>query len=90
MWRWSPTAASGASVAAPAGDTCGWEESLGDRINHIRTDHFLGTGAATVGVSCPFCLQMLTEGIEARGEKGGKQAKDLLELLAESLEPAPE
>ena len=66
------------------------EESLGDRINHIRTDHFLGTGAATVGVSCPFCLQMLTEGIEARGEKGEKQAKDLLELLAESLEPAPE
>ena len=32
----------------------------GPRINHARTDHFLETGADTVGVSCPFCLQMMT------------------------------
>ncbi len=62
------------------------EESGGTRINHLRTDQFLGTGADTVGVSCPFCLQMLTEGIQAKGEEGKKEAKDLLELLAESLE----
>ena len=62
------------------------EESRGTRINHVRTDHFLGTGAGTVAVSCPFCLQMLTEGIEAKGVAGDKEAKDLLELLAESVE----
>ena len=62
------------------------EESRGTRINHARTDHFLETGATTVGVSCPFCLQMLTEGIEAKGQSGQKQAKDILELLAESVE----
>ena len=62
------------------------EESRGERINHVRTDHFLETDAPTVGVSCPFCLQMLTEGIEAKGQAGQKQAKDLLELVAESLD----
>ncbi len=60
------------------------EESRGKRINHVRTDHFLETGAETVGVSCPFCLQMLEEGVEAKGEASEKKVKDLLEILAES------
>ena len=55
------------------------------RINHVRTEHFLETGAETVGVSCPFCLQMLEEGVEAKGEASEKKVKDLLELLAESV-----
>ena len=62
------------------------EESQGTRINHARTDHFLETNADTVGVSCPFCMQMMTEGIQAKGMDQSKQAKDVLELLAESLE----
>ena len=62
------------------------EESQGTRVNHARTSHFLQTGADTVGVSCPFCLQMLTEGIQSAGQQEGKQAKDVLEMLAESLE----
>ncbi len=62
------------------------EESQGERINHARTEHFLETEADVVGVSCPFCLQMMTEGIQAKGRDGDRQAKDVLELLAESLE----
>jgi Fe-S oxidoreductase len=62
------------------------EESRGTRVNHARTDQFLETGADTVAVSCPFCLQMLTEGIQAKGLEGEKQAKDVLEILADSLE----
>ncbi len=62
------------------------EESQGTRINHARTDHFLETNADTVGVSCPFCMQMMTEGIQSKGQEQEKQAKDVLELLAESLE----
>ena len=64
------------------------EESRGRRVNHVRTDQFVETGADTVGVSCPFCLQMFAEGIEASGLQGEKQARDVLELLAESLEEA--
>jgi Fe-S oxidoreductase len=62
------------------------EESGGTRINHARTDHFLETQADTVGVSCPFCLQMLTEGIQAKGQSSEKRARDILEILCEALE----
>jgi Fe-S oxidoreductase len=62
-----------------------WMEEAGQRVSHLRTEHFLATGARTVGVSCPFCLQMLTEGIEAKGQREQRQARDLLELLAESV-----
>ncbi len=62
------------------------EESRGRRINHIRTEQFLETGADTVGVSCPFCLQMFEEGIQSvDAAPGGTEARDLLEILDESL-----
>jgi Fe-S oxidoreductase len=63
------------------------EESRGRRVNHVRTDQFLETDADTVAVSCPFCLQMFVEGIGSNEAAAGKQAKDLLELLDESLGP---
>ncbi|NQW18188.1 MAG: (Fe-S)-binding protein [Chloroflexi bacterium] len=68
-----------------------WMEETGNqRINHIRTQHFLDTEGDTVAVSCPFCLQMFDEGISAKGLEGQKQAKDLIELVDESIpEPSP-
>ena len=67
------------------------EESRGRRINHIRTEEVLGTGADTVGVSCPFCLQMFDEGIGSLPEAKGKtKARDLIEILEESLGAAEE
>jgi Fe-S oxidoreductase len=62
------------------------EDSQGQRINHARTDHFLETKADTVAVSCPFCLQMMTEGIQAKGKEGERQTRDVLEILADSLD----
>ena len=62
------------------------EESRGDRINHARAEQLLETGADTVAVSCPFCLQMLDEGVAAKApEGGGTRVRDLLEILDESL-----
>ena len=61
------------------------EESRGPRVNHARTDQFLETGADTIGVSCPYCLQMFEEAIGGKELQGEKRARDLLEVLAESL-----
>ena len=47
------------------------EESRGRRVNHVRTEQILETGADTVGVSCPFCLQMFVEGAGVGGGRGG-------------------
>lgn len=83
----------GANRSRHRGFCCGagggrmWMEEEGERINHIRTDHFIDTGAETVGVSCPFCLQMMQEGIGAKGKDGEKEARDIVEILAESLVP---
>ena len=45
----------------------------------------LETGADTVGVSCPFCLQMFEEGAGSVDGAEALQARDLIELLDESL-----
>ena len=65
------------------------EESRGQRVNHLRTQQLMETGADTVGVSCPFCLLMLSEGVESSGLKDRKQVKDLLEILDQSLGQQP-
>ena len=61
-------------------------DEQGQKVNHIRTEHFLDTDAPTVAVSCPFCLQMFNEGISSKGVQENKSAKDLLELLADSID----
>ena len=61
------------------------EESRGRRVNHVRTEQVLETGADTVGVSCPFCLQMFVEGAGSVEGAEGLEARDLIELLDESL-----
>jgi Fe-S oxidoreductase len=44
------------------------EERIGKRINVERTEEAIATGAATVGVACPYCLIMLDDGAKAKGE----------------------
>ncbi len=61
-----------------------WMEESGERVNHIRTDHFLETDTDTVAVSCPFCLQMFEEGISAKGQQEQKRARDLIEIVDEA------
>ena len=64
-----------------------WMDEQGTRINDIRTQHFLDTGAKTLGVSCPFCIQQLEAGVQSQGLEDSHQVKDLLELLVESATP---
>jgi Fe-S oxidoreductase/nitrate reductase gamma subunit len=74
------------SFCCGAGGGQMWMQEEGTRVNHLRTDQFLKTGADAVAVSCPFCLQMMEEGIDAKGVADDKSAKDILEVLVESLE----
>lgn len=63
-----------------------WMEEKGTRINHMRTDQFLETDADSISLSCPFCLQMMEEGIGSKGVEDTKSAKDLLEIMDASFE----
>src|SRR5213083_3639331 len=56
------------------------------RVNIIRTEELLATGARTVATACPFCLAMLDLGRKVVGAEERLAVKDVSELIAESLE----
>jgi len=57
------------------------EERIGKRINVMRTEEVMRTGAEILVTACPYCLQMFEEGIKkARIEKSVK-AMDICELF---------
>ena len=62
------------------------EERSGRRINEMRTEQVLDTGARTVAVACPFCLQMFGDGIKAKEAEEQLKVMDIAELLAELVE----
>jgi Fe-S oxidoreductase len=64
------------------------EERLGKRINVERTDEALSTGAASLGVACPYCMIMLDDGVKSRG--GEMRVLDVAQVVAASVsEPSP-
>jgi Fe-S oxidoreductase/nitrate reductase gamma subunit len=74
------------SFCCGAGGGLMWtEESLGQRINHLRTDEVINSGAQVAATSCPFCLNMLKDGLKDR-ERTEIAVKDIAQLLAESVE----
>jgi len=61
-----------------------WQEEIGDRrVNHVRAEEAVATGAETVAMNCPFCIQMFEDGIPAvhPEEEGRLRAFDIAELL---------
>ncbi|MFL5767652.1 MAG: (Fe-S)-binding protein [Actinomycetota bacterium] len=67
-----------------AGGSRMWmEERIGKRVNAERMDEAASTGAASVGVACPFCLVMLDDGARAGGHD--LEVLDVAEVLARSL-----
>lgn len=55
------------------------------RVNVIRTEELIATGADTVGTACPFCLAMVDLGRKVAGAEETVAVKDISELVAESL-----
>ncbi len=62
------------------------EEKLGRRINQMRTDQALHTGASLVATACPYCLTMIGDGIKENELEEKMAAYDITELIAQALE----
>jgi Fe-S oxidoreductase len=56
------------------------------RVNLIRVEEVLASGAEVVGVGCPFCLAMMDLGRKVKEAEERLAVKDVSELVAESLE----
>ena len=73
------------SFCCGAGGGLMWtEEKLGKRINHLRADEVIESGAETVATACPFCLTMLRDALKDK-DKAGIKVQDIAQLLAERL-----
>ena len=58
-----------------------FEEAPSQRVSVLRAQEALATGARTLATACPFCLNMMTDGMA--GTQGGEKAKvlDIAEVL---------
>ena len=61
------------------------EETIGQRINEIRTDEILKKKPDIISTACPYCLTMFEDGIKAKDAEEKLVVKDLIELVAQSL-----
>jgi Fe-S oxidoreductase len=66
------------------------DEPADKRVNQERAAEALATGADVLAVSCPFCMSMMEDGINAR--KGARQMRvlDISEVLWEAMEEGGE
>jgi len=57
------------------------EETIGRKINEIRTEDVITSKAELVATACPFCLQMFEEGITRKKMEKAIEVMDLVELV---------
>jgi Fe-S oxidoreductase/nitrate reductase gamma subunit len=64
-----------------------FEEAPEQRVSRLRAQEALATGARTLATACPFCLNMMTDGMA--GTRGGENVKvlDIAELLLSRQTP---
>ena len=60
------------------------EEDADKRVNTIRAKEAVDTGADQIGVSCPFCMTMISDGLKEMGED--TPVKDISEVILDHLE----
>jgi Fe-S oxidoreductase len=77
------------SLCCGAGGAQMWkeEEEGTTRVNVLRTEQAIDTGASSVGVGCPFCKTMLEDGLKHHGKEDDMQVLDLAEIVANALSP---
>ncbi len=64
------------------------EERIGKRVNVERTEEALGTGAEIIATSCPYCLIMLDDAVNAKRAEGGANGVtviDIAQVIADSI-----
>lgn len=57
------------------------EETIGRKINEVRTEDVITSKAELVATACPFCLQMFEEGITRKKMEKAIEVMDLAELV---------
>jgi Fe-S oxidoreductase/nitrate reductase gamma subunit len=73
------------SFCCGAGGGLMWtEESLGQRVNHLRTEEVIAAGVPLAAAACPFCVTMLRDGLKDKGRED-IAVRDVAEIVADQL-----
>ncbi len=70
-----------------------WQEEIGARrVNHVRSEEAIDTGADELISNCPFCIQMFEDGIPSvePNEDGRIKPFDIAEVLYHSIDSSQE
>ncbi len=59
---------------------------VGERVNVQRVNQAAATGASTIASACPFCMQMLEDGIKLSNREDQMRVKDIAEFISENLD----
>ena len=65
-----------------------WQEEIGERrVNQVRSEEAIRTGASQLISNCPFCIQMFEDGVPAvqPEEEGRIRPFDIAELLEDAV-----
>jgi len=62
-----------------------FDMKVGERVNVKRTNQAAETGADVIATGCPFCLQMMEDGVKLTNREDQIVVKDIAELVAEGL-----
>jgi len=60
------------------------EEKSGSRINENRAQEVVNSKAKTVGVGCPFCMTMMSDGLKAQ-DRPDIRVLDIAEMVSEAM-----
>ncbi len=61
------------------------EEKTGTRINVNRAEEVIASNAKTLGVACPFCMTMMSDGLKAK-DRTDIHVKDIAEIVSEAID----
>jgi Fe-S oxidoreductase len=61
------------------------EETAGKRVNEARVAQALRTNPTVIGSACPYCLTMMEDGTKLTESDSRVKARDVAELLAQSI-----
>jgi Fe-S oxidoreductase len=61
------------------------EENIGNRINTMRCEQLLETGAKTFATACPYCLIMLDDAVKEKSLEDEINIFDLAEIVDQSV-----
>jgi len=74
------------SLCCGAGGGRMWlEETIGTRVNEMRTQEIVDKGVELIGTACPFCLTMIEDGVKELDKAETVQTRDLAEIVADRL-----